>query len=58
MVLVTRDGVSQQNPGDTGADCANDVILPGDLVEVVVYQESQGYIVRRVGAGSGMRCGA
>ena len=56
-VLVTRDGVTSRNPGDTGADCANDVIRAGDLVEVIVRQESQGYIERWVGAGSGFRCG-
>jgi hypothetical protein len=56
-VLVTRDGVTLVNPGDTGADCANDVIRPGDLVEIQVQQE-QGYVIFRLGAGEGMRCGA
>jgi hypothetical protein len=56
-VTVTRDGQTYERPGDTGADCANDVIRPGDLVTATVRQESMGYLVVDVGAGAGYRCG-
>lgn len=54
-VEVTRDGVTQHNPGDRGG-CADAVVAPGDQVVVTIVQGDLGYGVTHGGAGDVWDC--
>ena len=56
-VTVHRNGATYYDPGETGARCANDVIRPGDQVEVTIRQGSAGYDIADMAAGFGYACG-